>query len=71
MDDEAKTNLVSNISGHLCDAKENIQYRQTALFYNCDVEYGTRVAESLKIDVNRVKELAAMSQEERVEATRN
>ena len=40
MDDEAKTNLISNITGHLGDANENIQYRQVALFYKCDVEYG-------------------------------
>ncbi len=71
MDDEAKTNLISNITGHLGDANENIQYRQVALFYKCDVEYGTRLAENLKLDINRVKELASMSQEERVEATRN
>lgn len=32
LDEEAKTNLVSNIASHLCDARENIQYRQAALF---------------------------------------
>ncbi|MCC7561043.1 MAG: catalase [Methanobacterium sp.] len=70
LDDEAKTNLVSNIVGHLVDAKENIQYRQTSLFYKCDVEYGTRVAEGIGLNVGRVKELAEMTQGERVEATK-
>ncbi len=52
------------------EAKENIQYRQTALFYKCDTEYGTKVAEGLGLDVNQVKDLAAMTQEELVEATK-
>lgn len=71
LDDDAKANLVSNIAGHLGNAKERIQYRQTALFYKCDVEYGMRVAKSLGLDVERVKDLAAMTQEERVKATEN
>jgi catalase len=70
LDDQAKTNLISNIVGHLGNAKENIQYRQTALFYKCDAEYGTRVAEGIGLDVARVKDLASMTQEERVELTR-
>ncbi|MDP3066824.1 MAG: catalase [Methanobacteriaceae archaeon] len=71
LDDEAKTNLVSNIADHLFDAKENIQYRQASLFYKCDVEYGTRGAESIGLDVTRVKELVSMTQEERVEAKKS
>ena len=45
LDDGAKHNLISNIVGHLGNAKQNIQYRQTALFYKADAEYGIRVAE--------------------------
>ena len=48
----------------------NIQYRQVALFYKADEEYGTRVANGLGLDVSKVKYLSAMNQEERVEATR-
>lgn len=70
LDDEGKTNLVSNIVGHLADAQENIQYRQTSIFYKCDVEYGSRVAEGIGLDIERVKALASMTQEERVEATK-
>lgn len=69
LDETGKTNLVSNISGHLCNSKQNLQYRQTALFYKADVEYGTRISEILKLDINKVKELAEMSQSERVKAT--
>lgn len=70
MDDSARTNLISNLVGHMQEAQENIQYRQTALFYKCDTEYGTKVAEGLGLDVNQVKDLAAMTQEELVEATK-
>ena len=69
LDDMHKEHLVSNIVGHLCGAKQHIQYRQTALFYKADEEYGSRVAAGLELDLERVKQLAAMTQEERVQAT--
>lgn len=68
---EAKDNLISNLVGHLGGANKNIQYRQTALFYKADVDYGERVANGLDLDINKVKDLASMSQEERVKATLN
>ncbi|MDU1904929.1 MAG: catalase [Dysgonomonas sp.] len=69
LSDYDKNNLISNIQGHLKNAQQRIQYRQTALFYKAHVEYGTRVAESLGLDLNKVIELAMMSQEDRVKAT--
>ncbi|WP_409199732.1 catalase [Methanobrevibacter sp. DSM 116169] len=71
LDDKNKNNLISNILGHISNANENLQYRQCALFYKADVDYGTRVAEGLKLDFSKVKELAEMSQEDRVKATLN
>lgn len=68
---QEKINLVHNIALSLGKAVKNIQYRQTALFYKVDAELGTNVAEKLNLDVNKVKELAAMSQEDRVKATLN
>ncbi len=64
-----RDHLIDNIVSHLSNAQERLQYRQTALFYKADKEYGKRVAEGLKIDVDKVKRLAEMSQEERVKAT--
>lgn len=64
-----KTNLVGNIVAHIKNAQKRIQLRQTAIFYKAHEEYGTRVAEGLGLDINEVKKLAAMSQEERVKAT--
>lgn len=69
LSDYDKTNLINNLVGHMKGAQERIQYRQTALFYKAAVEYGTRVAEGLGLDLEKVKALAAMSQEERVKAT--
>lgn len=66
---EDRDHLISNIAGHLCSALKRIQYRQTALFYKADPDYGTRVAEALGLDIARVTELALMSDEERAAAT--
>ncbi|MBN2465302.1 catalase [candidate division WOR-3 bacterium] len=70
MDDEARAHLVGNIVSHLGGAQERIQYRQAALFHKADKEYGTRIAAGLKLDQKKVERLAAMTQEERVEATK-
>jgi len=69
LSDYDKGNLIKNIVGHLGNAKKRIQLRQTALFYKAHPDYGTRVAEGLKLDVNEIIKLANMSQEERVKAT--
>jgi catalase len=70
MTDEAREHLVGNIVSHLGNAQKRIQLRQTALFYKADPEYGTRVAQGLKLDVKEVERLAKMSHEERANATK-
>lgn len=69
LSDYDKTNLVGNIVAHIKNAAKRIQLRQTAIFYKAHPEYGTRVAEGLGLDINEVKRLAEMSQEDRVKAT--
>ncbi|MDH4198316.1 MAG: catalase, partial [Candidatus Aminicenantes bacterium] len=69
MTDKDREHLVANIVGHLRGAQKRLQLRQTALFYKADPEYGERVAKGLGLDVDEVKRLAAMSQEDRVKAT--
>jgi catalase len=64
-----RDHIIGNIVDHLCKAQKRIQMRQTALFYKADPEYGTRVAEGLKLKVDEVKRLADMSQEDRAKAT--
>lgn len=66
---EDRENLVGNIVDHLKNAQRRIQLRQAALFYKAHVDYGRFVAEGLGLDVNEVKKLACMSQEERAQAT--
>ena len=63
------TEAISNIVDHLGKAQKRIQLRQTALFYKADKEYGQRVAKGIGLDVNEVKRLAGLSQEERAKAT--
>ena len=69
MDDTAREHLVSNIVGHLKNAQKRIQLRQTALFFKADVDYGSRVAKGLGLDVSEIERLAKMTQEDRVAAT--
>jgi catalase len=69
MTDMDRSHLVDNIVSHLKGAQRRIQLRQTALFCKVDSEYGERVAKGLGLDPVEVKRLAAMSQEELVEAT--
>jgi catalase len=69
MTDEDRDHLIGNIVGHLGNAQKRIQLRQSALFYKVDPDYGTRVAKGLGLDVEKVKQLAGMSQDDRVKAT--
>jgi len=69
MTDMDRDHLITNIVAHLGNALPRIQKRQSAIFYKADPEYGTRVAQGLKLDVNEIKSLAEMPQEERAMAT--
>lgn len=71
MSDQDRDHLTGNIVTHLRNAQKRIQRRQTALFYKADEDYGTRVANGLELDLAEVKRLAAMSQEDRVKATKD
>ncbi len=51
MTDQDRDHLIGNIVTHLCNAKKEIQIRQTKIFYKADPEYGQRVAEGLKINL--------------------
>merc|ERR1712054_573354 len=55
LSDEEKTRLVENIADHLKGANLEIQKRQINLFLKADVEYGSRIAELVGIDVNTIK----------------
>jgi len=57
MTDKDRDHLIGNIVTHLCNAKKDIQIRQTKIFYKADLEYGRRVAEGLKLDLKEFKKL--------------
>lgn len=69
MNEEDRKHLVDNIVSHLGNALKRIQLRQTALFYKVDSEYGSRIAEGLRLTIKEVENLANMTQAERVKIT--
>jgi catalase len=69
MTNEDRDHLIGNIVAHLKGAQKRIQLRQTALFYKVDADYGKRVAKDLELDLEEIKHLAGVSQEERVKKT--
>ncbi|WPL38311.1 catalase [Malacoplasma iowae] len=69
MDDAKRSRLIHNTASTLKLADVSIQYRWTALCYKASVNYGTMLANALGIDVNKVKSLSLMTEEERVKNT--
>jgi len=69
MTGEDRDHLVSNLVGHLSNARERIRLRQCAVFYKADAEYGARVAEGVGVSVAEVERLAAMTDDERAATT--
>lgn len=69
LNDMDKDHLIYNIVTSLKKANYLLQYRECALCYLADVNYGTRVANNLRLEIHTVEQLAAMTQENRVKAT--
>lgn len=69
LDEDGKAHLIYNIVTSLKNANKNLQYRQVALFYKADATLGKLLSDFLELDFDKVKSLAAMSQEDRVKAT--
>jgi catalase len=58
MTDTDREHLIGNIVDHLGNAKREIQLRQSALFFKVDPDYGTRVAQSLGLNTEKVEHWA-------------
>ena len=69
MSEEKRTILISNTVEDMMCVTENIKYRHAAHCYLADKDYGTRLAEAMRLSLDRVVELAAMSEKDRLEAT--
>ena len=70
MTEEKRRELISNTAEDIMPVTDNIKYRHAAHCYLADTEYGTRLADALKLDLNEIKRLAAMSEKERLYETR-
>ncbi len=70
MEADKKTLLIENTARDIWPVTKNIKYRHAAHCYIADVEYGTRIAEALELDLEHVKKLATMSNDEIFEATK-
>jgi catalase len=55
MKDVDRDHLISNIVGNLKNANRDIQERQVKIFYKCDPEYGTRIAQGIGFPVQKSK----------------
>ena len=71
MTDDKRKLLISNTVDDIMPVTENIKYRHAAHCYLADKEYGTRLAEALKLTLGEVQRLASMSEKERLYATRS
>lgn len=69
MTEDKRAILIANTAGDIAPVTENIKYRHAAHCYLADVEYGTRLAEAMGIDIDRVIELAKMTEPQRLAAT--
>jgi len=61
--------LIKNTVANIMPVTDNIKYRHAAHCYLADKEYGTRIADALDLDMNKVISLVEMNREERLEAT--
>ncbi len=58
--EEQRAHLIANLTGDLSRVhSQDVVYTMTSYFYKADKEYGTRLAESLKLEMSKVKTLAS------------
>ena len=69
--EDKKALLIANTAADIAPVTDNVKYRHAAHCFLADKDYGTRLAAALKLDLRRVEELAAMSEAERLAATRS
>jgi len=67
--DDKKQVLIENTVRNMDGTTDNIRYRHAAHCYLADKEYGTRLADGLGLEIDRVIELSEMTHDERMEAT--
>lgn len=69
MTEKQKELLISNTATDMMSVTDNIKYRHAAHCYLADKDYGTRLAKSMKLSLEQVEKLAAMTEQDRLKAT--
>ncbi len=64
MTPEQKEVLIRNTAGDIASVTENIKYRHAVHCYLADPDYGTKLAEALKLDLAKVVEWAKLPNDE-------
>ena len=71
MTEDKKQLLIENTARDIAPVTKNVKYRHAAHCYKADPAYGERMAAALSLDLDKVKEFAALSQKQLVERTPN
>ena len=69
MPDDKKQALIANTAANIGSVTENIKLRHAAHCYLADIDYGTRMAAALNLNLNRVIELSKLSHAELLAST--
>jgi len=69
MTEDKRVALIQNTAANIAPVTDNIKYRHAAHCYLAVEEYGTRLAEALGLELDRVIALSKMGREERLHAT--
>ncbi len=70
MTEEKRALLIENTARNIAPVTENIKYRHASHCYLADKEYGTRIAEALGLDLEKIKALSLLPHKERLAATK-
>lgn len=69
MTEDKKELLIKNTAANIAPVTENIKYRHAVHCYLADPEYGERATKAMRLDLDRVKELSKLSNNELIRVT--
>lgn len=69
MTEDKKRLLIENTARNIDGVTKNVQLRHAVHCYLADQDYGNRIAKALKLDMDKVKELSKLSNQELLDAT--
>ena len=69
MTEDKKQLLIDNTAGDIAPCTVNIKYRHAVHCLKADPEYGRRITEAMGLDMDKVKKLADLSNDDLNKAT--